>query len=96
MAVSSVIATEADQIVAAMRHRAYERGLVLERVRWQLPHDPAERTIEFILMSNGQSYTFAFPCTDVLLFSRGHHPRGEMREQRVEVLLDPLVSSRAP
>jgi hypothetical protein len=91
MAVSRAIAAEADTVVVVMRQRAQARGLVLERARWHVPHDPTDRTIEFALMSNGQPYTFAFPLTDLLLLSRGHHPRGETREQRVEAFLDRIV-----
>jgi len=91
MAVNPAMAAEADKFVRDIRQRAYARNISLKEIRWHQPHDPADRTIEFSMTSDGQSFRFAFTLTDLLLFSRGHCPRGETREQRVEALLDLIV-----
>ena len=57
MAVSRVIAAEADKFVSEIRQRAYARNLSVEGIRWHLPHDPADQNIEFALTSNGQPRT---------------------------------------
>ena len=46
-----------------------------------------------VIIHNGKPYAFDLTFTDLLLFSQGHHPRGETREQRADVILDQLLQN---
>ena len=95
MTVSPVIAIEADKFVTVLKQQAHARTLFLEGTLWHAPHDPANpqdrSKVELTLTYHDKRYTFALTITDLLLYSRGHHPRGQTREQRADVILDQLL-----
>jgi hypothetical protein len=96
MAVSPAIAAEADKFVEVIQQRAHARNLSLEGTRWHPSHNPDkpnDRIIELTITCNGKPYTFDLHIVDLLLFSQGHHPKGDTREQRAEVILDRIVQN---
>jgi len=96
MAVSRAVAAEVNTFVAVIIQRALDRHLSLERVSWQPPQAPNDRKIALTIISDGKPYTFDFTLTDLLLFSQGHHPKGETCEQRVDAILDHIFISQNP
>jgi len=90
MTVNPVIAAEANTFVEVLQQQALARNLFVGRALWH-PQAPPERSVELTLTYNDKPYTFALPITDLLLFSRGHHPRGATREQRADGILDQLL-----
>ena len=95
MAVSPAIAAEANKFVDVLKQQAHARHLFLEGTLWH-PHDPHKRNVELTITHNGKPYAFDLTFTDLLLFSQGHHPRGETREQRADVILDQLLQTSSP
>ena len=95
MTVSPVIAAEADKFVDVLKQQAHARNLFLEGTLWHAPHDPKNphdrSKVELTITNHGKLYTFDLTLTDLLLFSHGHYPRGETREQRADVILDQLL-----
>jgi len=95
MAVNPAIAAEANKFVDVLKQQAHARHLFLEGTLWH-PHNPHERSVELTITYNDKPYTFDLTLTDLLLFSQGHHPRGETREQRADVILDQLLQISSP
>ena len=95
MTVSPVIAAEANKFMDVLKQQAPAHNLFVGRTLWH-PQDPHERSVELTITYNDKPYTFDLTITDLLLFSQGHHPRGETREQRADVILDQLLQTSSP
>ena len=92
MTLSPAIAAEANKFVDVLKQQAHARNLFLEGTLWH-PQDPQHRSVELTITCYGKPYAFELTFTDLLLFSQGHHPRGETREQKADVILDQLLQN---
>ena len=92
MTLSPAIAAEANKFVDVLKQQAHARNLFLEGTFWH-PQDPQHRSVELTITCYGKPYAFELTFTDLLLFSQGHHPRGETREQKADVILDQLLQN---